>query len=151
MLPVFRSSEGSLCMEEGREMVSRWHFREHVRISLWGSAKEYHSWNRVQVHLALPLPSNDIDPLTYPLKSSVFLFVRKRIMILYGTFAQIKCSKTLNFMPSQEVRLHERMLITALKQNKKLATSHSIQYLSSSPTSPPLIWGNKNLCPEVEA
>ena len=69
-------------------------------------------------------------------------------MILHGAFAQIKCNKALNFMPSQEVRLHERMLIAALKKKKIfLATSHSIQYLSSSPTSLPLIWGNKNLCP----
>lgn len=40
-------------------------------------------------------------------------------MILHGTFAQIKCSKALNFMPSQEVRLHERMLIAALKNKQK--------------------------------
>ena len=74
-------------------------------------------------------------------------------MILHGAFAQIKCSnvgKALNFMPSQEVRLHERMLIAYfffIKKKKNLATSYSIQDLSSSPTSPPLIWGNKNLCP----
>ena len=85
--------------------------------------------------LALPLPNCDIGPLTYPLKSSVFLFVRKRIMILHGAFAQIKCinvGKALNFMPSQDVRLNERMLIAYfffLIKKKKFG--HFIQHPGS--------------------
>ena len=56
-------------------------------------------------------------------------------MILHGAFAQIKCSnvgKALNFMPSQEVRLHERMLIAYfffIKKKKKFG--HIIQHPGS--------------------
>ena len=65
-------------------------------------------------------------------------------MILHGAFAQIKCSnvgKALNFMPSQEVRLHERMLIAYfffIKKKKKIWPHHTASRILVLPPPPRL-------------
>ena len=57
-------------------------------------------------------------------------------MIPHGAFAQIRCNnvgQALNFMPSQEVRLHERMLIASFffLLKKKKNVGHITQHPES--------------------
>lgn len=56
-------------------------------------------------------------------------------MIPHGAFAQIRCNnvgQALNFMPSQEVRLHERMLIASFFLLKKnIYVGHITQHPES--------------------